>query len=256
MGSAAGTDGRVSEANGRIVPVGSWAETYVASVVGGLAAAAVPADAPPMAAYMRHQFPFLGVKSAGQRSAVQVALAEAGRAPVEAEVVAAVDALWGLPEREYRYAGCDLAGRFAPGASPRFVDHVAGWITTDAWWDTCDPLARRCVGQVARRIPALRTTMDRWLSGDDLWLTRAALIHMGGWKDAIDRDWLFAACLSRARHPDFFIRKAIGWILRDLAWVDPEAVVAFVEGPGAPVLSYLSKREALKNVSRAVARGA
>jgi 3-methyladenine DNA glycosylase AlkD len=46
------------------------------------------------------------------------------------------------------------------------------------------------------------------------------------------------------------IRKAVGWILRDLAWVDPYAVVAFVEGPGAGVLSGLSKREALKNVRR------
>lgn len=73
---------------------------------------------------------------------------------------------------------------------------------------------------------------------------------MGGWKEALDREWVFAACLARADHPDFFVRKAIGWILRDLAWVDPAAVVAFVEGPGAPVLSGLTKREALKNVGR------
>jgi 3-methyladenine DNA glycosylase AlkD len=110
-------------------------------------------------------------------------------------------------------------------------------------------MARSCVGQVVRRHPALRSTMDRWLAGDDLWLTRSALIHMGGWKDAIDRDWVFAACLARSADADFFIRKAIGWILRDLAWVDPAAVLAFVEGPGASVLSGLSKREALKNVS-------
>jgi 3-methyladenine DNA glycosylase AlkD len=71
---------------------------------------------------------------------------------------------------------------------------------------------------------------------------------MGGWKGDIDRDWVFAACLARADHPDFFIRKAIGWILRDLAWVDPGAVASFVAGPGS-VLSGLSRREALKNVS-------
>jgi len=97
--------------------------------------------------------------------------------------------------------------------------------------------------------------MDRWLSADDLWLARTALIHMGGWKEAIDRDWVFAACLARAQDTDFFIRKAIGWILRDLAWVDPDAVVAFVGGPGAPVLSGLSKREALKNVGGGRTKG-
>jgi len=242
--------------------VGSWAESYVASVVSGLAAAAVAADVPPMTAYMRHQFPFLGVKAPAQKAAVRAALAEAGRPVDEAEVVAAIDGLWARPEREHRYAGCDLAGRFASMASPRFVDHVAGWIATDPWWDTCDPLARRCVGQVVRRQPSLRATMDRWLVGDNLWLTRGAIMHMGGWKDAIDREWVLAACLSRAQDPDFFIRKAIGWILRDLAWVDPDAVIAFVEGPGAPVLSNLSKREALKNIGstgrsrRSAAQGA
>lgn len=229
--------------------MGSWARTYVESVVSALAAKAVPADVAPMTAYMRHQFPFLGVKAPGQKAAVRAALAVAGRTVDEGEVVDAIDALWARPEREHRYAGCDLAGRFARQASPGFVDHVARWVTSDPWWDTCDPLARRCVGQVVCRHQALRSTMDRWLSGDDLWLTRSALIHMGGWKDAIDRDWVLAACIARAEHPDFFIRKAIGWILRDLARVDPDAVRAFVQGPGS-VLSGLSKREALKNVGR------
>ena len=228
--------------------MGSWADTFVASVGSGLAARAVPADVEPMTAYMRHQFPFLGVKAPGQQAAVRAALAAAGRPSNENEVGAANDALWARPEREHRYAGCHLAGRFAPKASPEFVDHVARWVTTDPWWDTRDPLARRCVGQVVRHHRALRPTMDRWLAGDNGWLTRSAIIHMGGWKHDIDRDWVFTACLSRGEDPDFFIRNAIGWILRDLAWVDPDAVVAFVEGRGAPVRSSLSKREALKNV--------
>ena len=203
-----------------------------------------------MTAYMRNQFPFLGVKASGQKAAVRAALAAAGPPRDEGEVVAAIDGLWARPEREYRYAGCQLAGRFAAMASRAMVTNAGRWITTDPWWDTCDPLARSCVGQVVRRHPTLRSTMDRWVAADNLWLTRSALIHMGKWKDAIDRDWVFSACLARAGESDFFIRKAIGWILRDLAWVDPEAVVAFVEGPGALVLSGLSKREALKNVGQ------
>ena len=227
-----------------------WAEMWVGSVVSGLAKAAVPADAGPMAAYMRHQFRFLGVKAPAQKAVFRSALAAAGPPTGDGDVVAAVDALWARPEREHRYVGCQLAGRLASEAPPDFLGDVARWITTDPWWDTCDPLARSCVGQVVRHHPALRSTIDCWLEGDDLWLTRAAITHMGGWKEAIDREWVFAACLVRAGHQDFFVRKAIGWILRDLAWVDPDAVVAFVDGPGAPVLSGLSKREALKNVTR------
>ena len=202
-----------------------------------------------MTAYMRHQFPFLGVKAPGQKAVARAALAVAGPPADADQVVAALDRLWDRREREYRYVGAALACRFAPKASPAFVDHAARWITTEPWWDTCDPLARGAVGLVVRRHPELRATMEAWLRGDDLWLIRSAVIHMGGWKNAIDRDWVFAACLARADHPDFFIRKAIGWILRDLAWVDPDAVVAFVDGPGAAVLSGLSKREALKNLT-------
>ena len=237
----------------------SWAETFEATVADGLAAAAVPADAGPMTAYMRHQFRFLGVKSPAQKEVFRSALAAAGPPADDADGVAAVDALWGLrpapraararPEREHRYVGCQLARRYAAKASPDLLHHVARWITDDPWWDTCDPLARGCAGEIVRRHPARRSTMDRWLEGDALWLIRAAIIHMGGWKEAIDREWVFAACLARADHPDFFVRKAIGWVLRDLAWVDPDAVIAFVSGPGA-VLSGLSRREALKNIGR------
>lgn len=238
----------------RIWRMRPWAETFSAAIATGLAAAAVPDDRAAMTAYMRNQFAFLGVKAPGQKAVFRAALAIAGPPADEAEVVAALDALWDQPEREYRYAGCQLASRFGRHASPAIVHHAARWIGTGPWWDTCDPLARSCVGQVVRRHPALRSTVDRWLVGDDLWLTRSALIHMGGWKDAIDRDWVFAACLARAADSDFFITKAIGWILRDLAWIDPAAVVAFVEGPGASVLCGLSKREALTNVSGARSR--
>lgn len=226
----------------------AWSQAIVTAVVDGLAAAGVPADAGPMAAYMRNQFRFLGVRAPAQKAVFRAALATAGLPHDEAEVVTAIDDLWARPEREHCYVGCLLASRYAGRAPAAFVDHVARWITTDPWWDTCDALARGCAGLVVRRHPELRRTMDRWLAGDDRWLIRAALIHMGGWKHDIDRDWVFAACLARAEHPDFFVRKAIGWILRDLAWVDPEAVVAFVEA--APALSGLSKREALKNVRR------
>ena len=225
-----------------------WSAAFVSAVVDGLGGAAVAADADPMTAYMRNQFRFLGVKAPAQKTVFRSALATAGPPVDDAAVITAIDTLWERPEREHRYVGCLLSGRFAPKASPAFVNHIVRWITTDPWWDTCDPLARGCAGQVVRHHPELRRTMDRWLAGDDLWLIRAALIHMGGWEHDIDRDWVFAACLASADHPDFFVRKAIGWILRDLAWVDPDAVVAFVEGPGAPVLSSLSKREALKNV--------
>jgi len=198
-----------------------------------------------MAAYMRGQFPFLGVNAPAQKSAERAALAVAGRPTAQADVVEAVDQLWAAPEREHRYIGCGLVRRWAPRADVSFVSSIEGWITDQPWWDTCDALAHRGVSAVAHAHPELRSTMEQWLHGGDMWLTRAALLHMGRWRNDIDREWVFAACLAMADREEFFIRKAIGWILRDIASTDVEAVRDFVSGRGS-VLSPLSRREALK----------
>ncbi|NEE17192.1 DNA alkylation repair protein, partial [Streptomyces sp. SID7499] len=77
-----------------------------------------------------------------------------------------------------------------------------------------------------------------------LWAARTALLHQLRYRETTDADRLFGYCLRRADHPDFFIRKAIGWALREYAKTAPVAVRDFVGGAGAR-LSPLSVREAL-----------
>jgi 3-methyladenine DNA glycosylase AlkD len=215
-----------------------------------LASRADPASAGPMARYMRDQFPFLGVNAAAQTDAWRQVMAAAPRRLDEEVVVAVVRDLWRRPEREHQYLGCRLANRHSgkpprrPPATPGFPATLRHLITTKPWWDTVDSLATHAVGDLVRHHPELRPEMDAWLAGDDLWLTRAALLHMNRWRDAADQGWLFAACLARADHPDFFIRKAIGWALRGHSKVDEAAVVAFVADHERE-LSGLSRREAL-----------
>jgi 3-methyladenine DNA glycosylase AlkD len=120
-------------------------------------------------------------------------------------------------------------------------------ISTKSWWDTVDALAAGVVGSLVRRHPELRSTMDEWLAGDDLWLTRTAILHQLNHREATDAAWLFAACAARADHRDFFIRKAIGWALRQYARTDPDAVRAFVAAH-RDRLSGLSVREALRHL--------
>jgi 3-methyladenine DNA glycosylase AlkD len=91
--------------------------------------------------------------------------------------------------------------------------------------------------------------MDDWLGADDIWLVRCAILHQLGRKRATDVDRLFAGCLRRADHPDFFVRKAIGWALRDYAWTDPDAVRRFVAAHERE-LSPPSCREALLRIER------
>jgi 3-methyladenine DNA glycosylase AlkD len=217
---------------------------------GALASRADPAAAGPMARYMRDQFPFLGVNAAGHKDAWREVMAGVPRHLDEEVVAAVVLDLWRRPEREHQYLGCRLANRHTgspplrPPATPGFLATLRHLITTKPWWDTVDSLATHAVGDLVRHHPELRPEMDAWLTGDDLWLTRAALLHMNRWRDATDQGWLFAACLARADHPDFFIRKAIGWALREHSKVDEAAVVAFVADHERE-LSGLSRREAL-----------
>jgi 3-methyladenine DNA glycosylase AlkD len=197
-----------------------------------------------MRAYMRDQFPFLGIPTP-QRRALSRVVAGAER-PTERELVRVMRACWKLPEREYQYFACDYAMRHARVCSPAFLPELRRCVTHKSWWDTVDALAHG-VGALVLRHPALALEMDEWVADENVWVTRVAIIHQLGFKQATDADRLFDYCTRRATHTDFFVRKAIGWALREYAKTDPDAVRRYVAGPGAR-LSPLSRREALKRI--------
>jgi len=225
--------------------VSALAETVLDRLVAEYGAAADPRAAEPMVAYMRHQFAFLGISSAPRRALSRRVLAGLPK-PAEADLAATALACWRLPEREYQYFACDWLARHARVPGPGFLPTLRILITTKSWWDTVDPLAG-VAGAIVARHPAARSTMAEWLAGDDLWLTRVALLHQLTYRADTDAGWLFAACAARADHKDFFIRKAIGWALRQYARTDPVAVRDFVAAH-RDRLSGLSAHEALKHL--------
>jgi 3-methyladenine DNA glycosylase AlkD len=207
-------------------------------------AAADPVRAVPMRAYMRDQFPFLGVPAPQQTQLARAVLAGVGR-PGEDDLRIVATACWNLPEREFQYFACGYLRRHHSVLSSVFLDTVRQLLVEKSWWDTVDTLAAHVVGPLVLRSPNLVSTMDSWLDSDDLWLTRTAILHQLAYKTHTDAGRLFRYCAARADHPDFFIRKAIGWALREYGKTDPEAVRAFVAQTS---LSGLSRREALKNL--------
>lgn len=209
------------------------------------AAAADPERAVGMAAYLRDQFPFLGIPSPARRALQREAFGRARPAPEVALGVARW--CWARPEREYQYAGADLLRRCAATLPASALADVRGLITAKSWWDTVDALASGVVGPMVRAHPELVADMDRWIVDDDLWVARTAILHQLGYGSGTDADRLFRYCLTQAGHPDFFIRKAIGWALRQYARTDPEAVRRFLDEEGG-VLSTLSVREASKHL--------
>jgi 3-methyladenine DNA glycosylase AlkD len=209
-------------------------------------AAADPQRAAPMVAYMRHQFPFLGIPAPAQRVLAREVLAGTP-APVEADLRAIADACWALDEREYQYFAVRLLRRHIARCGPGFIADAERLIVTKTWWDTVDELAAHVVGPLVTAYPELVAVMDAWSTEPRMWLARTAILHQNGYRERTDEERLFRYCTAQAGHPDFFIRKAIGWALREYAKTAPEAVRRYVHAHRS-VLSGLSAREATRSL--------
>lgn len=197
----------------------------------------------PMEAYMKNQFPFLGIKTPLRRELGKRLFQEQGN-PEDWEVV--VRELWSLPEREYQYIALDLLGKGKKRYIPEDLEVAEGLITTKSWWDTVDYLAAHTVGTLLRLYPALiPQSNERWLEGTNMWLQRTALLFQLSYKDKTDQELLFNNIRFCAGSKEFFIQKAIGWSLREYAKTNPDAVRHFV---GMTPMAPLSRREALKHL--------
>jgi 3-methyladenine DNA glycosylase AlkD len=220
-----------------------------------LAAAGEPDRAPGMQAYMKSAMPFRGV-SAPMVRAVCRELYDAHRLPDVQAWRRAVLGLWDdAAYREERYAALLLAGHrhYAAHQTPASLPLYRHMVVTGAWWDTVDALAANHVGAILRSFPAeVAPTMRAWAVDQDLWVRRTAVLCQLGSKEQTDMDLLrfvLEANLEDSLHGrQFFIRKAVGWALRQHARVDPDWVRGFV-AEHADRLSGLSRREALRRLS-------
>jgi 3-methyladenine DNA glycosylase AlkD len=237
---------RVTGAGTLEVPRSVLADTILERLTVAYAAAADPERAATAQAYMKDVAPFLGIPTPERRALSRTVLAGTPR-PDETDCTAVALRCWQLPEREYHYFAVDYLRRHVGRCSSGFLPVARHLVTTVSWWDTVDALAAHVVGGLVAADPSLTADMDAWIVDDDLWVARTALLHQLRYKERTDTRRLFAYCLRQSGHPEFFIRKAIGWCLREYAKTDPEAVRAFLvreRGRFAP----LSVREALKNI--------
>lgn len=202
-------------------------------------------DATAMESYMKHIAPFFGIKAPDRRALLKVHMAEHGM-PTPPELMAVARSAFAQPEREWHHTAVDLLMKQAKRLTPDDLPFLEELITTKSWWDTVDALAVHVVGAILKRHPeAIARWNERWITSPDLWLNRTAILFQNRWKADTDRALLFANITRHAAHRDFFIRKAIGWALRELAATDPGAVKAFV---ARQPLSALSRREALRKL--------
>lgn len=212
-----------------------------------LTAIANPDKAREMQAYMKTEMPFYGVQKAGRAPIIR-RIREEFRPHDRDEYEALVLALWNLPHREEKYLAQGVATSFPEFIVPDSLPLYEMFIVDGAWWDFVDETATHTIRELVLEFPEeVWPIVDRWNDAEDMWLRRASIICQIGAKERTDRDRLFAFCAARMHEVEFFIRKAIGWALREYAKTDPDAVARFVL-EHREMLSGLSYREATKHI--------
>jgi 3-methyladenine DNA glycosylase AlkD len=213
-----------------------------------MAAAADPTRAPGQQAYMKSTMAFYGLTLPEVRTI-------SGRVFSGTEMDCArwrqtILALWrGARRREERYAALYMLRlkKHRSCLTPDTMPLLEELVVSGAWWDFVDETAG-AIGDVLREHPGrMKPLMRRWSTDGDMWKRRVSIICQLGSKRDTDLDLLYANIEPNLADREFFIRKAIGWALRQYAWTDPTEVARYVRANESR-LSALSRREALKNI--------
>ncbi len=220
------------------------------AVRSALAAAGNLERAKQQQAYMKSAMPYRGVTLPEVRRITKAALREH---PLDDQrnLIATVSALWDDAKyREERYAALTVlqVPRHRFWRDLTLLPLYEHLVMTGRWWDLVDDLASHSIGELLRtHHTEVAPVMRAWASDDDLWRRRAALVCQVGAKSETDPDLLADIITAAVDERDFFVRKGIGWALRDYARTDPDWVRTFVTDH-ADQLSPLSIREATKHL--------
>ncbi|MDR1238857.1 MAG: DNA alkylation repair protein [Treponema sp.] len=203
-----------------------------------------PEAAKKMSAYMRGQFPFLGIPTP-KRKILSGELYKSAARETAADWTF-VNRCWKKAPREFQYLALGYLAVLNDQLSPEDIPRLKNLIITKSWWDTIDGLDR-IVGRIALRFPRLNSTLRTWSLDKNIWLRRVAIDHQLGRKEQTDTRLLEQIIINNFGQEEFFINKAIGWSLREYSKTNPRWVKNFLTRHQAR-LSPLSLREAGKRL--------
>jgi len=194
-------------------------------------------------AYMRGQFEYYGLKTLKRRE-IQKPFLIKQFLPSKAEAIQIVQKLWNKSERDYHYVAQELMLKYAKQFEENDIAVLEFMVTNNSWWDTVDFIATKLLGTYFRMYPNKRKPMvEKWLKSNNIWLQRSALLFQLKYKEHLDTDLLVFTIAPLLGSKEFFINKAIGWVLRDYSRVNPTWVLDYAM---RTPLDNLSKREALR----------
>lgn len=206
-----------------------------------------------MQRYMKSEMPYLGVASPGQREAFREVFPDVVLPKFELWESAVLALWWRAEYREERYAAIALSGerRYRGFQDTGAMALYEEMIVTGAWWDYVDAIAIHRIGPIlVNHSQVVGQLMIDWADDPHMWKRRTAIICQVLAKDECDAGLLMACIEPNLGDRRFFIRKAIGWALRDFAKLNPDSARIYVDENRAR-LSALSRREAEKGIARA-----
>jgi 3-methyladenine DNA glycosylase AlkD len=195
-------------------------------------------------AYMRNQFEFIGIATPQRRKVCKEFMKQIGLLKHD-DLQEAVKELWQLPEREYQYCAIELIAFNKKVWNEKVIELIEHCIVQKSWWDTVDFICTECVSPYFKIFSTKQKEITNgWNKSTNIWLQRSSLLAQKGYKKNTDTEMLSEYIIHLSKSKEFFIQKAIGWMLREHARVDAEWVINFVS---THELAPLSKREALKH---------
>lgn len=203
-----------------------------------------PQMAKPMQAYMKNLCTFYGLKSPLRRSLMKQTMSLYPN-DLLLHVNDIARDLYKDQHRELHYVAIECVEKAQKYWNIHTIELLEYMIITHSWWDSVDSIAP-LVGLYFQKFPEQKNTyITKWMASNNMWLQRICIIHQKRYKAQTDEQLLFAVCMQLKDSKEFFIRKAMGWALREYSYVHPDAVISFVH---SHEFSGLTKREALKHL--------
>lgn len=195
-----------------------------------------------MSAYMKNKFPFLGIPRPKLIKIVKPYIKSAAKnADVDWDFI---NLCWEKDYREAQYVGTEYIKSIQKKLTDRDLDKIKKLIVTKPWWDVADVLDK-VIGNLSLKYPSVNDEMLVWSMSDNLWLRRVAINYQRKLKEKTDTELLEQIICNNLGTNEFFINKAIGWILREYSKVNPDWVRKFLQKYESR-LAKLSIREASK----------
>jgi 3-methyladenine DNA glycosylase AlkD len=196
-----------------------------------------------MEKYMKNLFPFLGISSPERKLICKELLAKKNL-PEKSEAINFSKILWNKKEREFQYVAMDLLDKYKKQLEVDDIVWIEKLIVTKSWWDTVDILATHLAGEYFKKhTNKIDLITNQWNNSDNIWLQRSSLLFQLKYKQNTNVFLLENYILNLKESKEFFIRKSIGWILREYSKTNPAWVIQFLQ---KNELSNLSVREASK----------